>query len=119
MKRTTLAIIFFFFFVLSSFSLPAQQSKVLLVEITGTIDQSTVEVLTEKFFVITDDKGSRVKDIFILYDNDREKKITIEFTINKGTRTLFVDYFGPYDVGAGEKMLIAQQYDTHDGGKLQ
>lgn len=47
MKRTLSSLIFVYFFLLSSCNFYAQSSNVLLVEITDTIDQSTVEVMIE------------------------------------------------------------------------
>ncbi|HUT00176.1 MAG TPA: nodulation protein NfeD [Candidatus Thermoplasmatota archaeon] len=48
MKKTYLPLVFFFFLLLFlSSSVSAQTSSVLLVEITETIDQSTVEVMTD------------------------------------------------------------------------
>jgi len=45
--KYSLLILSFILLILSSFSVSAQNSKVVLVEITGTIDQSTVEIFTE------------------------------------------------------------------------
>lgn len=48
MRRTYNTFIFFFFIILFlSISASAQSSSVLLVEITGTIDQATVEIITD------------------------------------------------------------------------
>ncbi len=48
MRRTSITFIFFFFIILFlSCSVSAQASSVLLVEITGTIDQATVEIISD------------------------------------------------------------------------
>ncbi|PNX46670.1 MAG: peptidase S14 [Thermoplasmata archaeon M11B2D] len=50
MRQTYYLFIFFFFLLLFlSTNVTAQSSRVLLVEITGTIDQSTVEIITDSF----------------------------------------------------------------------
>ena len=52
LKLSFIFLLFIFFFL--SFSTIAQSSNVLLVEITGTIDQSTVELLKEARNVLDD-----------------------------------------------------------------
>jgi len=47
MRHTKILLFFFFFLLLFSGIIPAQNTTVLLVEITDTIDQSTVEVMRE------------------------------------------------------------------------
>jgi membrane-bound serine protease (ClpP class) len=47
MRHSNIPLLFFFLLLLFSVSTTAQTSKVLLVEITDTIDQSTVEVMTD------------------------------------------------------------------------
>ncbi|MBP1662400.1 MAG: hypothetical protein H6P94_649 [Thermoplasmatales archaeon] len=47
MRRINILLFFFFFLLLFSGIIPAQNTTVLLVEITDTIDQSTVEVMRD------------------------------------------------------------------------
>lgn len=49
MRQHSLFIFFFFIFLFVSSSTSAQTSSVLLVEITGTIDQATVEIISDSF----------------------------------------------------------------------
>ena len=71
-----------------------------------------VELITEKFFVISKDKGENLRDIFIGYDNTGQeaKKVNIEFNINKGNRAIVTDYFGPYNIEKNERFLVGQDY---------
>ncbi|MFW6121328.1 MAG: NfeD family protein [Petrotogales bacterium] len=65
MKLKIILIFFIFLFTLSSFNVTAQDSNVLVVEVTGTIDQSTVEFLTE---AIQEAKEQDSQAIIILLD---------------------------------------------------
>jgi len=59
------SLIFFFFILLLSFSVCAQNTSVLLVEITDTIDQSTVETLSES---MREAERRNVQAIILLLD---------------------------------------------------
>ena len=73
-----------------------------------------VKLTYEKFFTYVDTKQDpKIKDIFIGFDNTQEakkEKVTIEFSINKGSKTLNIDYLGPYTVEADSKFLLGQEY---------
>ncbi|MEM2956303.1 MAG: hypothetical protein QW041_01885 [Candidatus Pacearchaeota archaeon] len=72
-----------------------------------------IEITYDKFFVISKNKGSNLRDIFIGYDNENqdEKKVNIEFTINKDKNILAMDYLGPYTIAKNGKLFIAQKYE--------
>ena len=59
------SLIFLFFILLLSFSVCAQNTSVLLVEITDTIDQSTVETLSES---MREAERRNVQAIILLLD---------------------------------------------------
>ena len=59
------SLLFLFFILLLSFSVCAQNTSVLLVEITDTIDQSTVEILSES---MREAKGRDAQAIILLLD---------------------------------------------------
>lgn len=66
MRHTYFPFIFFLFiFLLLPLTTSAQSSTVLLVEITGTIDQSTVEIITDSF---QQAKASNVAAVVLLLD---------------------------------------------------
>ena len=64
-KRSPIIISFFLLFLSFSFSVCAQNSPILLVEITGTIDQSTVEILQES---IREAENVNAEAIILLLD---------------------------------------------------
>jgi len=66
MKRATAFVIFFLFFLpLLTSSIQAQSSTVLLVEITGTIDQSTVNIISDS---LKQAQGDNMQAVILLLD---------------------------------------------------
>ena len=65
LKRSFIIIFSFLLFLSFSFSVLAQNTSVLLVEIKGTIDQSTVEILQES---IIDAEGRNAEAIILILD---------------------------------------------------
>ena len=60
MKVKHSLILIFFFIIFISFSTLAQSSNVLVVEITGTIDQSTVEIIEESMQQARSEKSEAI-----------------------------------------------------------
>jgi hypothetical protein len=75
--------------------------------------QVPVEILSSKFFAAVDSKSDKLKDVYVGYDNSNgvERKVTIEFAIIKGSKTLVFDYLGPYTIKANGRLFIAQEYE--------
>ena len=87
--KVKLSLIFLFlFFIFLSFSTIAQSSNVLVVEITDTIDQSTVEILkesmqqarnenSEAIILLLDTPGGGLQQTFEIDDIINESKIPV------------------------------------------
>ncbi|PNX49769.1 MAG: peptidase S14 [Thermoplasmata archaeon M9B1D] len=88
MKVKHSLILIFFFLIFISFSTLAQSSNVLVVEITGTIDQSTVEILkesmqqarsekSEAIILLLDTPGGGLQETFEIADMINESNIPV------------------------------------------